>query len=56
MRRHPPNALHALLTRLYAVDRMVKGDAPGDPWDALERLVLVLAGVQFAGNSDNDYA
>ena len=49
------NALRDLLAKLGAIDRMIKGDMRGEPWDELERLVLALAGVQFAAGNDSDY-
>ena len=49
------DTLRALLAKLGAIDRMIKGDTVGEPWDELERLVLAIAGVRFAAGPDRDY-
>ena len=42
--RHPAKTLNAMLRHSAAIDRVVKGAAPGNPWDELEQLCLRLAG------------
>jgi len=42
--RHPLPALHHLLRRTANVDRVIKGSAPGRPWQALADLVTAIAG------------
>jgi DNA polymerase-3 subunit delta len=46
--RLPVSRLRAALQRLARIDRMVKGASPGDPWKALEHLMLGLSGLEFA--------
>ncbi len=55
MDRLQSNALRVLLAQLGAIDRMIKGDIRGEPWDELERLVLAFAGVQFPAGGNSDY-
>jgi DNA polymerase-3 subunit delta len=43
LQRHLPPAWDALLVQAGQVDRIAKGRAPGDAWQALERLMLALA-------------
>lgn len=45
LQRHQASACRKLLRRAAAVDRTIKGAAPGDAWDELMRLAAVLAGV-----------
>lgn len=42
--RHPLPDLHRLLRRTADVDRVIKGSAPGRPWQALADLVTAIAG------------
>ena len=42
--RHPLTSWQALLAGCARLDRMVKGQAPGNPWDELVQLCLRLAG------------
>lgn len=42
--RHKPEAWQALLAACARLDRVVKGLAPGSPWDELVHLCLCLAG------------
>ncbi len=56
LKRHDPEALREMLSRLGAVDRIIKGDARGNPWDELALILLGLAGVQFARGNVTDYA
>ncbi len=44
MARHPLQNLHRLLKQASAVERVVKGATPGDPWQELTVLVTGLAG------------
>jgi DNA polymerase-3 subunit delta len=44
MARHPLQNLHRLLKQASAVERVVKGATPGDPWQELTVLVAGLAG------------
>ncbi len=41
--RHPPARWERFLVEAGRVDRIAKGRAPGDPWRALERLLLAIA-------------
>lgn len=43
LKRHAPSAWEAMLAQAGQVDRIAKGRAPGDAWQALERLMLALA-------------
>lgn len=43
LRRHPPARWERFLVEAGRVDRMAKGRAAGDPWQALERLLLAVA-------------
>ncbi len=42
--RFRPPAWQALLARCALIDRVIKGQAPGKPWDELVQLTLALAG------------
>jgi DNA polymerase III subunit delta len=44
LQRHSVQGARGLLQQAAAVDRIVKGAAPGRPWDALLRLSLAVAG------------
>ncbi|MGI9265782.1 MAG: DNA polymerase III subunit delta, partial [Gammaproteobacteria bacterium] len=44
LRRHPLPSLHILLRDSAMVERIVKGAAPGEPWQAVTELVGALAG------------
>ncbi|HVL55220.1 MAG TPA: DNA polymerase III subunit delta [Burkholderiaceae bacterium] len=48
LRRLSPRALRLLLRQAARTDRIVKGVAPGDEWQALESLVLRLCAVPVA--------
>lgn len=48
MNRLPAPRLHTALQRLARIDKMIKGVTPGDPWQALEHLMLGLSGLEFA--------
>ena len=52
VRRLPPQRWLDLLGEAAQADRIVKG-APGDPWDALERLALGMCGVTILPSSPN---
>ncbi len=41
--RHASGSLRAMLLEALAIDRMIKGLLPGDPWQSLERLCTALA-------------
>lgn len=43
LQRHLPESWDTLIARVGVVDRMAKGRAQGDPWQALERVLLALA-------------
>ena len=43
--RHSARQFRAMLRQLAMVDRVIKGAAPGNPWDELTRIGLGLAGV-----------
>lgn len=44
IRRHPPGEWPGFVEAAARIDRQVKGRAPGDPWQTVERLVLSLSG------------
>ena len=44
LQRHTPARWNALLMDAQQIDAQVKGQAPGDPWASLSRLVLMMAG------------
>ena len=44
LQRHSPARWNALLMDAQQIDAQVKGQAPGDPWASLSRLVLTMAG------------
>ncbi len=46
-RRAASLPLDQLLRECATVDRMIKGQSPGDPWDALARMTTTLAGKEF---------
>jgi len=48
MNRLPVPRLHTALQQLARIDKMIKGVTPGDPWQALEHLMLGLSGLEFA--------
>src|SRR5690606_34318336 len=43
LQRHGPARWERFLAEAGRIDRMSKGRAPGDPWQALERLLLAVA-------------
>ncbi|MEJ2686319.1 MAG: DNA polymerase III subunit delta [Gammaproteobacteria bacterium] len=45
--RHRPWAWQTLLRQCAGIDRMVKGQAPGNPWDELVQLTMRIAGHAF---------
>ncbi len=45
--RHPLRRIQTLVGRAARVDRMVKGAEPGNPWDELMQLTLLIAGVRL---------
>lgn len=47
LRRHPAPVWLDILRQAASTDRITKGGAPGDPWDALERLALAMGGVML---------
>lgn len=49
LQRLPADAIVRLLRDSLRVDRLVKGAAPGDPWDELESLYVALAGGPWLG-------
>lgn len=55
LRRHPPSAWWRMLQVAARVDRAVKG-GEGEPWEELQRLVLVLGGVMPAAPSSYNAA
>lgn len=46
LQRHPEARWLALLREAGELDAMAKGAAPGNPWDALQRLVMGMASVE----------
>ncbi len=44
LRRHPPRRWRQLLRRAARIDRVIKGEEAGSPWDELLQLVLLVAG------------
>jgi DNA polymerase-3 subunit delta len=53
LERHRPAHWLDVMATAVAVDRAVKGLAPEDPWDALQRLSLLICGVRiFPYNTD----
>ena len=48
LRRHPAPVWLDILRQAAGADRITKGGAPGDPWDALELLALAMGGVMLA--------
>jgi DNA polymerase-3 subunit delta len=47
LRRHNEKRWLLLLRRASVIDRMIKGQAPGNPWDELLQLGLLMAGVRL---------
>jgi len=47
LQRHNLNRWQALLRRAGRIDRMIKGGEPGNPWDELLQLALLMAGVRL---------
>lgn len=47
IRRLRPQPIRRLIRLCRDVDTIIKGIAPGNPWDLFERIVLGLSGVQF---------
>lgn len=47
LRRHNEGRWQALLRRAGRIDRIVKGQGTGDPWDELQQLALLMAGVRL---------
>ena len=47
LQRFRPPVWHALLARAAFIDRVIKGQAPGNPWDELIQLCLALAGTRL---------
>lgn len=45
LRRHGPRAWLDLLSRAAELDRMIRGQLAGDPWQHLQDLMLAIAGV-----------
>lgn len=45
--RHPPAHWLEILTRAASVDRIIKGLAPGNAWDELQQLCLLICGVRL---------
>ena len=48
LRRHPAAVWLDILRQAARTDRITKGGAPGNPWDALEGLALAMGGMMFA--------
>lgn len=46
-RHRSPRRWHAFLARAARIDRMIKGAEPGNAWDELLQLALLLAGVRL---------
>jgi DNA polymerase-3 subunit delta len=44
LQRHPASRWNQLLQDAQRIDAQIKGQAPGDPWNGLARLALLLAG------------
>lgn len=44
LQRHPASRWNQLLQDAQRIDAQIKGQAPGDPWNSLARLALLLAG------------
>lgn len=47
LQRHPLKRWLQLLRRAGRIDRMIKGVEPGNPWDELLQLALLMAGVRL---------
>ena len=47
LQRHPLKRWLLLLRRAGRIDRMIKGIEPGNPWDELLQLALLMAGVRL---------
>ncbi len=47
LRRHSAATWLDILRQAAGTDRMTKGGAPGNPWDALERLALAMGGLML---------
>lgn len=47
LRRHPAPVWLDILRQAARTDRITKGGAPGNPWDALEALALAMGGVML---------
>jgi DNA polymerase-3 subunit delta len=47
LRRHPAAVWLEILRQGARADRLAKGGARGNPWDALERLALAMGGLMF---------
>ena len=47
LRRHPAPVWLDILRQAARTDRITKGGAPGNPWDALEALALAMGGLMF---------
>jgi DNA polymerase-3 subunit delta len=48
LRRHPAPVWLDIMCQAASTDRITKGGAPGNPWDALELLALAIGGVMLA--------
>ncbi|MCB1876135.1 MAG: DNA polymerase III subunit delta [Chromatiales bacterium] len=44
LRRHGPRTWLDLLSRAAQLDRMIRGQVPGDPWQSLQDLMLAISG------------
>ncbi len=49
--RHGRRRWQGLLRRAARIDRLVKGQAPGNAWDELLQLALAMAGVELVGET-----
>ena len=47
LRRHPAAVWLDILHQAAGIDRITKGGAPGNPWDALESLALAMGGLML---------
>jgi DNA polymerase-3 subunit delta len=47
LRRHPAAVWLDILRQAAGTDRITKGGAPGNPWDALESLALAMGGLML---------
>lgn len=50
--RYPPQIWRQQLQETVQIERIIKGVAPGNPWDELEKLSLRVAGVKLMVNSE----